>query len=96
MQLKYIPFALLSAFGVKYLITGIDNTGVACLAALGVISFCLEKFIENKSLAELKKQHESIQLELKKQAEDLEQSKAFISSIRLNGIRNGLSRTAQQ
>lgn len=97
-RLKYIPILLLLAFGVKYLIVGIDLAGVACLASLGIVSFCLEKFLENNNILALKKVQEAQLQVMNKQADELEQVKSYVSGLRLNsmnGMRNGINRPAQ-
>lgn len=93
---RYIPFGLLLAFGVKFLFTGIDTAGVAVIAALGITSFFLEKFIENNNMLAMKQRQDAQDALQKKQAEELETVKSYVSSLRLSGARNGLSRTAQQ
>lgn len=96
MHTKNVPLALFSAFCLKALITGLSIETVACLGVLGLIAFLYEKFIQDSNLKRL----EGLLEETKKNDEfskkELEQIKAYISSLKLNGIRNpnGLNRSA--
>ena len=97
-HVKNVPLALFALFCLKALVTGTTLETVACLAALGTISFLYETFIQNEKmntfqteLLEMKKQDEHLRKEL-------EQIKAYVSSLKLNTIRggaSGLNRTAQ-
>jgi len=96
MYIKNVPLALFSIFCLKALVTGITLETVACLGVLGTIAFLYETFIQNQTM---KKFQEEI-IEMKKQDElskkEVEQVKAYISSLKLNSIRgpNGLNRIA--
>ena len=93
---KYVPLALFSAFALKALVTGTSLETVICLGVLGFVSFLYELFIQNSTI---KKFQEELS-EMKKQDDfskkELEQIKAYMSSLKLNGIRSsgGINRTA--
>jgi hypothetical protein len=96
MHTKNVPLALFSAFCLKALITGISIEIVACLGVLGLISFLYEKFIQDSSLKNLEIALQETKKNDELNKKELEQIKAYVSSLKLNGIRgsNGLNRSA--
>jgi hypothetical protein len=97
-MIKYIPYGLLSAFGIKALVYGLTWECVACLAALGLVCFLLEKNIETKHLLELKQSVKAQDANLQLIKQDVEHTKSFVTGIKLNAMRpaaNGFSRPTQ-
>lgn len=96
MNTKNVPLALFSAFCLKALITGVSNETVACLGVLGLIAFLYEKFIQDNAIINLSKALEETKKNDEAAKKELEQIKAYVSSLKLNGIRgpNGINRTA--
>lgn len=80
-KLKYIPLTLLAVFGLKGLILGVQFQDVAALAVLGIVALLYEINIQNKKVSAF----ESQLLEHKK---EIEQLKAFVTSVKLGSVRN--------
>ena len=98
-MIKYIPYGLLTAFGLKALVYGLSWESVACLAALGTICFLIEKNIESSALKELREKVAAQDAAYQALKTDTEQVKSFVTSIKLNSMRpagNGFGRPAQQ
>lgn len=95
---KNVPLALFSVFCLKALFTGLSLETVACLGVLGTVSFLYETFIQNSTLKAFKEQLADLKKDDEFSKKELEQIKAYVSSLKLNGIRSssGFNRPAQQ
>lgn len=94
---KKIILALLLAFGIKALVLGLDTQTTACISILAISSFLYEKFLQAKEVYEMKKISDKQQLAIELLQKEMQETKAYVTSQKLNGMRqpNGFNRTAQ-
>ena len=98
LQTKNIPLALFALFCLKTLFLGFSYESVAGLAVLGSVAFLYESFIQNKQIHIFHTELDKLRNEGEASKKELEQVKAYVSSLKLNSIRggaNGFNRTAQ-
>ncbi len=95
-SIKNVPLVLFSIFCLKSLVTGVTLEIVACLGVLGIVAFLYEKFIQDKNLLSLENKLEEVKKQDEFSKKELEQIKAYVSSLKLNGIRgnNGFNKSA--
>lgn len=96
MEKNIIP-ALLLAFGIKALVLNLDIPTTACICVLAIASFLSNKFIQANDVAQIKKDFEKQQLSLEQVQKEIQETKAYVTSQKLNAMRqpNGFNRTAQ-
>lgn len=97
LQTKNLPLALFSIFCIKVLVTSTTYESVFTLAVLGVVAFLYEAFIQNSSIKNFQNKLDQIKKDDEAMKKELDQIKAYVSSMKLNNIRgpSGLNRTAQ-
>lgn len=98
--LKFVPYSLLVLYGIKGLFMPLSWENVAIIAALGLVAFLCEKFIQTTEIVKcITKINEQTRV-ISEMQRDVETTKAYVTSMKLNGISgikpNGFNRTAQQ
>ena len=96
MEKNIVP-ALLLAFGIKALVLNLDAQTTACIAVLAIASFLSNKFLQTSDVSQMKKDFDKTTVALESLQKEMQETKAYVTSQKLNGMRqqNGFNRTAQ-
>lgn len=96
MEKRIIP-ALLLAFGIKALVFNLDAQSTACIGILAITLFLSEKLLQSNDVLLLKKETEKQQVLIEGLQKEMQETKAYVTSQKLNNLRqtNGFNRTAQ-
>lgn len=82
-KLKYFPLALCGLFCLKTLAVGVSWSEAVVIIALSALAFGYEKYSNDFTIAEIKKEHESFKKDLEFKAKEIADLRTGIGGVKL-------------